>query len=219
MESARPLAQREYSVNKELGYISLNSPLRNDEILAVAYTYTYRGKTYKVGELASEVDGSSVLIVKMLKGTTPSPKYPSWDLMMKNVYAIGAYQVNREGFVLNVLYRNDKTGVPVNYLSETDTTAISSDVQEKPLLKVLELDNLDSRNEANPDGQFDFIEGLTINSRNGRIYFPVLEPFGSDLRRKMMFLKTEQQISMFFKLCTTQQKQRLNRKQRKINSC
>jgi cell surface protein SprA len=185
LESARPLSEREFSVNNELGYISLNSPLRNDEILAVAYTYTYRGRTYKVGELASEVDGKNVVIVKMLKGTTPSPKYPSWDLMMKNVYAIGAYQVNSEGFVLNILYRNDKTGIPVNYLSESDTSAISSNVQETPLLKVMELDNLDSRNEPNPDGQFDFIEGLTINSSNGRIYFPLLEPFGSDLRRKI----------------------------------
>jgi len=185
MESARPLSEREYSVNKELGYISLNSPLRNDEILAVAFTYTYRGKVYKVGELATDIDGSDVVIVKMLKGTTPSPKYPTWDLMMKNVYAIGAYQVNREGFILNILYRDDKTGMPVNYLSEDDTTAISSNVQETPLLKVLELDNLDSRNEPNPDGQFDYIDGLTINSRNGRIYFPLLEPFGSDLRKKI----------------------------------
>ncbi len=185
MESARPLSDREFTVNKELGYISLNSPLRNDEILAVSYTYTYRGKIYKVGELASDIDGSNVLIVKMLKGTTPSPKYPSWDLMMKNVYAIGAYQVNRSGFILNVLYRDDKTGIPVNYLSVTDTTAMSANVQEKPLLKVLELDNLDSRNESNADGQFDFIEGLTINSRNGRVYFPILEPFGSDLRKKI----------------------------------
>lgn len=183
--SARPLSSREYTLNDELGYISLNSPLRNDEILAVAYTYTYKSQTYTVGELTQSQASPKTLIVKLLKGTVPSPKFPSWDLMMKNVYAIDAYQVSREGFVLNVLYRNDKTGVPVNYLSEGDTTAMSKNVNQQILLKVLELDNLDSRNEQNPDGIFDFVEGITINSKNGRIYFPILEPFGSDLRRKI----------------------------------
>jgi cell surface protein SprA len=185
MESARPLSDREYTINRELGYISLNSPLRNDEILAVAYTYTYRGQTYTVGELSTDVSAPGVLILKMLKGITPTPKFPTWDLMMKNVYAIGAYQVSSDGFLLNILYRNDKTGVPVNYISEDDTTAISSEVYRQPFLKVLELDNLDKRNEPNPDGLFDYIEGVTINSRNGRIYFPLLEPFGADLRKKI----------------------------------
>ena len=186
LESARPLSDREYTLNEELGYISLNSPLRNDEILAVAFTFTYRGRTYQVGELSNQVGSPGVLILKLLKGTTPSPKFPSWDLMMKNVYAIGAYQVSSENFILNVLYRNDKTGVPVNYISENDSTSISSLVQKQPLLKVLELDNLDTRNEPNPDGVFDYVEGITINSKNGRIYFPLLEPFGSDLRDKIV---------------------------------
>ncbi len=185
LESARPLSDREFTINRELGYVSLNSPLRNDEVLAVAYTYTYRGETYTVGELSSDVSAPNVLMLKMLKGITPTPKYPTWDLMMKNVYAIGAYQVSSDGFILNLLYRDDKTGVPVNYLTEDDTTTISSEVYRQPLLKVLELDNLDKRNEPNPDGLFDYIEGVTINSRNGRVYFPLLEPFGSDLRRKI----------------------------------
>ena len=186
IENARPLSDREYTLNKELGFISLNSPLRNDEILAVAFTFTYRGRTYQVGELSNQVASPGVLILKLLKGRTPSPKFPTWDLMMKNVYAIGAYQVSPENFVLNVLYRNDKTGVPVNYISETDSANISPLVQKQPLLKVLELDNLDTRNEPNPDGVFDYVEGITINSKNGRIYFPLLEPFGSDLRRKIV---------------------------------
>ncbi|MBN1952955.1 MAG: cell surface protein SprA [Bacteroidales bacterium] len=181
IELARPLSDREYTLNPELGYVSLNSPLRNDEILAVAYTFTYRGKTYKVGELSND-PSAGALIVKLLKGETQSPKFSNWDLMMKNVYSIGAYQVSQEKFVLDILYRNDKTGVPVNYLGDS---TISVDMQNQPLLKVLELDNLDGRNEPNPDGMFDFVEGVTINPRNGRVYFPVLEPFGSDLRERI----------------------------------
>ncbi len=184
--NARPLEiNKEFTVNNDLGYISLTSPLQNDQVLAVAYSYKYKGKLYVVGELSESQAAPKNLIVKLLKGTTPSPKFKSWDLMMKNVYSIDAYQVSRDGFVLNVLYRNDQSGVPVNYISEKDTSSISSSVNEKILLKVMGLDNLDSKNEPNPDGIFDFIEGVTINSKNGRIYFPVLEPFGLDLRKKI----------------------------------
>ncbi|HJX72092.1 MAG TPA: cell surface protein SprA, partial [Bacteroidales bacterium] len=50
-------------------------------------------------------------------------------------------------------------------------------------LKVLSLDRLDSRNEPNPDGVFDYIEGTTIIASNGRVIFPLVEPFGSDLQK------------------------------------
>ena len=58
------------------------------------------------------------LVVKLLKGTSLTPKLGTWDLMMKNVYSLGAYQVSQQDFVLDVLYRKDETGVPVNYISE-----------------------------------------------------------------------------------------------------
>ncbi len=181
IESARRLSEREYTVNRELGYISLNSALRNDEVLAVAYVYTYRGKTYRVGELSTDGIGyPNSLILKLLKGTNLSPKFKNWDLMMKNVYSLGAYQVNRQDFRLDILYRNDETGVPVNYIKEEDA---SPEFNNRILLRVLHLDTLDSRNEPNPDGMFDFVEGITINSSNGRIIFPLVEPFGSDLRK------------------------------------
>lgn len=182
LENARLLSSREYTVNSELGYISLNSPMRNDEILAVAYTFTYKGKKYSVGELSKYVDAPGALIVKLLKGTTQTPKYKNWDLMMKNIYSIGAYQLNSDGFVLDILYRNDKTGVATNYLTE-EKKYLHDGVWEKTLLSLLRLDNLDSRNEAvtDGDGVFDFIEGITINSRNGRVIFPLVEPFGQHL--------------------------------------
>lgn len=185
LESARPLSESEYTLNDELGYISLNSALRNDEILAVAYVYTYKGKTYSVGEISNTIDAPKSLIVKLLKGTTQTPAYNTFDLMMKNVYSLNAYQVSSEGFVLEVMYRNDKTGTPVNYFNEKEGP-ISDSANRKLLLRVMDLDNLDSRNEPTPDGIFDFVEGVTIYSRNGRVFFPTLEPFGSDLRRKIV---------------------------------
>lgn len=183
IESARKLSPSEYTVNRELGYISLNTALRNDEILAVAYVYTYRGKTYKVGELTTDgITDPQTLVVKLIKGINLTPKLKNWKLMMKNVYSLNAYQINRDNFRLDILYRKDETGVPVNYIKEEGA---DPQFNNKILLKVLRLDNLDSRNEPNPDGIFDFIEGVTIYPENGRIVFPEVEPFGSDLRKKI----------------------------------
>ncbi len=178
IENARRLSEREFTLNVQLGYISLNGALNADEILAVAYEYTYGGKTYRVGELSSSagVSAPNALFLKMLKGTNFTPYSPSWPLMMKNVYAIGAYQVNPEDFTLEVLYQDDKTGNAINYIPE-------GNLNKKILLKLLNLDNLNSQNDPYPDGLFDFISGVTVNASNGRVFFPVLEPFGSDLEK------------------------------------
>jgi cell surface protein SprA len=180
IENARRLTESEYKLNSELGYISLNSALRSDEVLAVAYVYTYMGKTYRVGELSTDgISAPKTLVVKLLKGTSLTPKSGTWDLMMKNVYSIGAYQVSSTDFILDVMYRKDETGVPVNYIVEAGA---DTSFNRKILIRVLNMDNLDSRNEPNPDGRFDFIEGTTITPRDGRIFFTQTEPFGVDLR-------------------------------------
>ncbi len=178
VENARLLSPREYDVNEKLGYISLNSALNSDEVLAVAYEYSYNGRTYQVGELSSSsgVNAPDALFLKLIKGTNFTPTSYTWDLMMKNVYAIGAYQVSAEDFSLDVLYQDDKTGNAVNYIPE-------GDLSKKILLEQLNLDNLNSNNDPYPDGLFDFIPGVTINPSNGRVIFPVLEPFGSDLEK------------------------------------
>ncbi|MDE6296719.1 MAG: cell surface protein SprA [Muribaculaceae bacterium] len=49
VESARLLKTSEYTLNSDLGYISLKSALNTDEVLAVAYEYTYGGKLFQVG--------------------------------------------------------------------------------------------------------------------------------------------------------------------------
>lgn len=177
IESARRLDPSEYSFNPQLGYISLQSALNADEVLAVAFEYTYGGKTYQVGEFSTDVvESSNALFLKLLKNTVQSPKTPIWDLMMKNVYYLGASQVQSEKFKLEIQHRNDSTGAYLNYLS-------GGKIRNKLLIKVMNLDRLDSRQEAHPDGNFDFVEGFTIKASSGRIFFPVLEPFGSHLRK------------------------------------
>ena len=172
LENARLLDPSEYILNEKLGYISLNAALNADEVLAVAYEYTVRGEIHTVGELTSNAPAApSTLVVKMLRSTTQSPKMPTWDLMMKNVYNIGSYNLSAEDFVLDVLYQNDKAGTMVNYLP-------AGDIDNKILLSVMNLDRLNTQLDAIPDGRFDYIEGITVYSNKGRIVFPVLEPFG-----------------------------------------
>ncbi len=180
IESARLLNESEYTLNRQLGYISLNTKLQPDDILAVAFEYTSGGKTYQVGEFSSDSkeNTSNCLYLKLLKGTNMSPKMPFWDLMMKNIYSLDAYSVQKEKFRLNILYQSDTTGTAVNYLSE-------GNIKDEILLRVMNLDRLNSQNEAHADGFFDFIEGLTIQADKGKVIFPVVEPFGSYLRKKI----------------------------------
>ena len=179
VESARLLSSSEYTLNSALGYISLRSALSSDEVLAVAYEYTYRGNTYQVGEFSGDITSSEQsLYVKMLKGSTISPYLPAWKLMMKNVYSLGAYQVQKENFRLNVKYLSDTTGTEITYIPD-------GPINGTPLIQVLNVDRLDSNEQPNPDGRYDFIEGYTILASNGKIIFPVIEPFGRHLRNKI----------------------------------
>jgi len=207
--SARKLTAREYTVNAELGFISLNINVQPDQVVAVSYRYKYNGNIFKVGELSVNTDNSSsgtiagnprpgqqqdtstfanqVLFTKMLKSSTQRVGQPTWDLMMKNVYSLGAYQVNREDFRLDIQYEDPGEGfkrflpVPVDDPSTPDNARIPG----LPLIRAFNLDRLNVQLDPQPDGVFDFVEGITINSTTGRVYFPVLEPFGSDLREQL----------------------------------
>jgi len=156
--------------------------LQSDEVLAVAYQYTYNGKVYQVGEFSQDVALDStkgvqkVLMLKLLKATSQRIQLPIWGLMMKNVYSLDLFGgIQREDFKLNVLYEEPSGGLK-RYLPET-----SPSVNGQPLLKILNLDRLNNRNDPQPDGVFDYVEGFTILPQVGRVIFPVLEPFGKDL--------------------------------------
>ena len=189
VENARMLSANEYTYNSVLGFISLNQSLNNDEVLAVAYQYTYGGKTYQVGELSTDgVAGQSALYLKLLKSTVRNPKKKLWDLMMKNVYSLGAYQVDPTNFRLDVLYNNPSSSIDINYIPKTG-------VDDKLLIQLLDLDRLNQQQQVYADGLFDFVpitdvqgkvlNGGTINAKNGRLYFTTIEPFGKTLDQKM----------------------------------
>ena len=178
IESARLLTSADYTLNASLGYIMLKTALASDEILAVAYEYTYGGKTYQVGEFSGDITSTDQsLYVKMLKGTTSSPDFPMWDLAMKNVYALGSYQIQKKNFKLNIKYLSDTTGNELIYIP-------AGNINGKPLLQVMNLDRLDANQQTNIDGRFDYLEGYTIQPSTGKIIFPVTEPFGEHLRKQ-----------------------------------
>jgi len=189
LENARLLNSNEYTYNSVLGYISLNQALNNDEVLAVAYQYTYNGQTYQVGELSTDgITGQDALYLKLLKSTVRNPRKMLWDLMMKNVYSLGAYQVDPTNFRLDIWYNNPSTSVDINYIPKTG-------VDDKLLIQLIDLDRLNQQQATYSDGLFDFlpitdnqgkiINGGTINPRNGRLYFTTIEPFGTTLDKKL----------------------------------
>ncbi len=173
LSSARLLNSSEYTVNTALGYISLKTALQTDQVLAVAYEYTYGGQTYQVGEFASDLTQTDKsLFVKALKNTSNSPAQGNWRLMMKNVYYL-ASSVEKERFRLDIKYQSDTTGTYLTYLPEEQLKATT-------LLKVMGLDRLDANMKPHPNGQFDFVNGYTV--QNGRVFLPAAEPFGEYLR-------------------------------------
>ena len=173
VSSARLLNSSEYTINKSMGYISLKTALQTDQVLAVAFEFTYGGRTYKVGEFATDRNNASdALFVKALKNTSNHPHQPNWKLLMKNVYYL-ATNVEKTKFRLDIKYQSDTTGVYVSYIPEPQAKDVI-------LLRGLGCDRLDNNNKLHPNGFFDFIEGYTVS--NGRVFFPTAEPFGTTLK-------------------------------------
>jgi len=264
LENAKKLEHgRDYEFNSQLGYISLNQRLLNDEIVAVAFQYTIGGEVYQVGEFAndgvnstatnndndndgipnvadvdvdgdgtadngvdtdgdgindqtdSDVDGDGLidngpdinadgindsfviaegstqsLIVKMLKSPITDVNQPIWDLMMKNIYDTGAFQLDKEDFKLNIFYTEAS---PLNYIAPVDGTSFpifgnnspfdttdDGEIIDTPLIRLFHLDRLNFNNDpqAGGDGFFDFVQGQTVLTQNGKIIFTKVEPFG-----------------------------------------
>ncbi|MEJ7625332.1 MAG: cell surface protein SprA [Ferruginibacter sp.] len=178
---ARKLDSTQYFYNRQIGMLSLSQPLQTDEVLAVAYQYSFNGKIFQVGEFSQDVPPDTttggiqkVLFLKLLKATSQRTNLPIWDLMMKNVYSVGFGVLQAADFKLDVLYQEPGLG-DKRYVPFGDKN------QGAPIISLVNLDRLNSRLDPQPDGVFDFVEGFTVLSQYSRVMFPVLEPFGRDL--------------------------------------
>ena len=213
LENARKLIQgNEYIVDTQLGYISLNQRLQNDEVLAVAFQYTVGGDVYQVGEFANDgvnatdvsedantgnqIINNNSLVLKMLKSAVTNVEQPIWDLMMKNIYNTGAFQLSQEDFKLNIFYTETS---PLNYITPVEGTPFPAPIgnddplDETPLLRVFNFDRLNYNNDPQNkgDGFFDFVPGITVIPQNGKIVFTKVEPFGNYLFEKLRLDATE----------------------------
>ena len=95
-------------------FLSLNSVLGPDEVLAIAFQYTIGNNTYQVGEFSSNGQlllNPCMLIVEEYK-LFP---YANWDLMMKNIYSL---EPSLGARVLLEFYENTINKTITNYLSE-----------------------------------------------------------------------------------------------------
>ncbi len=177
---ARKLDSTQYFYNRQAGFISLSQPLQTDEVLAVAYQYSYNGKIFQVGEFSQDLPPDSalatqkILFLKLLKATSQRPNLPIWQLMLKNVYAIGYGTLTPQDFKLDVLYQEPGLGWK-RYVPFGDKN------QGFPIISLINLDRLNNQLDPQPDGVFDYVEGFTVYSQYSRVMFPVLEPFGRDL--------------------------------------
>jgi cell surface protein SprA len=181
IENARRLNPNEYFYHPQLGFISLNRKMEEDEVLAVAFQYTVAsdGSTRKVGEFSTDAkEVKEALYLKMLKSTqVNNTQIPLWDLMMKNVYSLGTSGVDASTLEIDVFYNNPKTNNNINYLPSEGSIS-----ENKRWLQYLGVDKVDPQLNPNPDGRYDIVNGVTIRMENGRIYFPSTKPFGSALR-------------------------------------
>ena len=189
----RKLNPNEYTFHAELGYISLNQRLRPNQVLGVAFEYTYSingNQVYKVGELTNEsnrgglnfnqndeveIEPEDVIYVKMLKSSNQNPDMPSWDLMMKNIYPLSTSSLTEEDFRLDIFFEDNTNNTQIRFIPEPG-------FRDVPLLTLFQLDRLNIYGDPQEDGIFDFVPGISVNTRTGSIIFPVLEPFGESLR-------------------------------------
>ncbi|MEE9168013.1 MAG: cell surface protein SprA [Candidatus Neomarinimicrobiota bacterium] len=160
----------DYVVSEDLGFIRLTTPVQN-EILAVSYTLSERDKTAvirAVGQLTEDVSQGETIHLKLIKPLTPSPPHPTWPLAFKNVYYLGATNINPVGFEVKILYKDGALG---NDERDSDGNTF---------LHLFGLDSLDVDSEPIPDDLIDTYNTNIINRVTGELILPMLHPFELD---------------------------------------
>lgn len=154
-----------YYVNRELGFIVMNMPIQESEVLAVAYRDS---NNIDYGTLLGDTtlvhDG---YIFKLLKPRNPRPADETWKLEWKNVYSLGGSNIDREGFELKLYFR-PPSGDPQDALEVNGET--------RGYLNIFGLDNINENGDPTPDNVID-IDPNIISLSRGEIIFPFLQPF------------------------------------------
>ncbi len=166
----------DYSVDGQLGWVSLTTALQENDYLAVAYQYrTDDNQIVTIGDYGlARFDNQRRTVLKLLRSDLPLPESPLWDLTMRNVYRIGGRSLNPNSFTLNLTYEAPGSAPDQSLPGITFGNNLT-------LLQILGLDRQNVQGQPTPDNLFDFAPGLTIDVQNGRVIFPVRQPFGDYL--------------------------------------
>jgi len=160
-------ANVDYMLNKNLGYIIMNRPVRNGEILALGYT-TESGK--EVGQLfpksySSPADSLEPFILKLIRTDNPLPSDAGWDLEWRNVYYMGKDNVKKEGFEMQIVDNKTPERSPIQ------------PTNQKTFLEIFGFDRADPSGAPVPDNVVDVENVYLFDWSRGHIIFPGKRPF------------------------------------------
>ena len=160
------LEKTEYYLEDRLGYIRLNVPLQDGEVLAVAYKDTTGNIR---GDISFDPNESQTAILRLLKTKTPRPSDTTWDLEWKNVYNLGGRNIPQDGFELRIFYK-PPSGDP------QETITLADGKTKMTYLQLFGLDNSNQAGASEPDNLVDDNPNI-ISYGLGELYFPDLKPF------------------------------------------
>ena len=174
-------AEVDYTVDEDLGYVSLTTALNDNDVLAVAYQYrTTDGRVVTVGDYAdatqSNTQSGTRSLLKLIGFGIQSPADPLWDLSMRNIYRIGGRSLNASSFELGITY------APPGQTARDELPGVTIG-EQLTALQVFGLDRQNEQGDPTPDNLFDFVPGVTVDPAGGRVIFPVRQPFGDYLRQ------------------------------------
>ncbi len=168
------LESDEFYVNERFGYIALNSPLQEDDILAVYFETVNRdGEVKRHGSLDGDVP-----LLRLLKRQQELPpdnpgdpaQWGTWQYEWRNVYYLGQTDIEPENFELRI-YQLKKEGEH----SEVDENGT-------PFIQLLGLDRRGVDPGSEPDRIVD-IDYALFDFERGELIFPDQYPFAPALTR------------------------------------
>lgn len=166
------LESDEFYVNERFGYIALNTPLQEDDILAVYYETVNRdGEVKHYGRLDGDVP-----LLRLLKRQQERPpdnpddpsQWDTWQYEWRNVYYLGQTDIEPDNFELRI-YRLQSEGEH----SEIDENGT-------PFTQLLGLDRRGVDPGSEPDRIVD-IDYALFDFRRGELIFPDQYPFAPAL--------------------------------------
>lgn len=159
---------KDYEVNRDLGFIKFSTSLREDEVVGVAYRVIdpISGNTVReYGDWDRDLADTTQITLKLLKPKNMLPSHPCWNLEFKNVYYLGSTNIKKEGFELKIVYTR----------GSTKKDEVADDGQS--FLQKFGLDVRDQNGNPTPDDIPDLDIGAIFNLQTGELWFPYLRPF------------------------------------------